>query len=1637
MTTTGHNILYMKKQLFTLIILVFTLGISNGQMEVDGVTLYGNEWIDYQKQYHKIKIAEDGMYKVTIPELRSAGLPVDVTPMTMLQLHSFGNDYPMYTSTDGIGGDSDFILFYGEKHRSQLDKFLYLDESNIFNPEYSLINEEAAYFISVADAPVAKLELIETNLTGNTLQPQPFYMHTAEQVYTDWFYKPVINSGNIQFSYPVGSEGFGTARETITNNTSSKFYTKTEQLTYGVNTANLGETLTIKIDSRGSNDDKHRVGVTALTYPKTFDFDGSKDHQVNLPGANGPRYVEISGYESSESVYLYDATANSIYKTVVKNGKHGVILPASETVSKMHLYSSSLEKQAIVGSEMSFVDYENMDHDYILLTHKSFMDDGMGNNYVQEYADYRASDLGGNYNPIVVDIQDLYEQFAYGVDRHYIAIRNFNHFVKEKWPSIRFLFMVGHSLEYKLYRKEQQIADNNDLFYVPTFGSPGSDVLLMSTKGTNTPIFAYGRIAARNTDELKGYLDKVKAFSAAKLLPQTIENKLWQKEVLHLSGGTTNIQDRIARHLSTMEDTIENNMYGANVSTFYKKSSSSVQIALSDQIFDRISNGTSIVTFFGHSSVGTFDFSLDEVENYDNQDKYPILLSLGCYSGNIHTTESKSVSKEFVLTPNKGSIAFLASTGAAYINEQYDYARDFYDLLGNEFYGKPIGEAIINVIASTDGSNSNNRITFLQQLALHGDPALVMQEAEGPDVLCNENNTKISPAQVDTYQDEFTFCFDVTNLGKALDTDLEIQIQHLNPRGEVETDSLLRVQLPSYSDEVCVVIPIKNRDLLGENTIKVNLDPDDKIEEFPSSEAEQNNSLITNGEEGYKFFILSNSANPLFPREYAIVNEQKVNLVASTYNAFDEPQLFHIQIDTTEFFDSPFLMNFNVDNAQGTFSKEVNLPLGAETVYYWRVSQDSTANEELGAAWNMSSFVYVPDVGKGWNQSHFFQLEDGELENMEFVDKSLKYVNNVKDIRFEILADGSRTGFFINEAPWDGWHPTSGDIGSAYGAAVVVLDPIKGETWVQDESEAGIYGSEPTKRFTTYFAFKGETDESKAALVNFLTNVVPDGYSVVISLRNSNNTEYNLSDWYSEIDEQGSFFNTLVNEGARELEELNSIGTVPYLIAFVKGDDERLITETYSLSEVDGVNTAFQITVLWDRGNLTSPKIGPSQNWQKLEWDVSYSENSQNDTVSIDIIGIDLMGSETELETNIKDFSKDISSIDAQQYPYIKLRYNSKDEIDFSTAQLSKLRILYTGMPDVALIPVGELKETYEQGEEVSVVVKLINLSEEDLGPFDVTYNVIDDNNNETKSVKNILTSLKSGEEMEEVFKIGTKDKSGEVNLQIIANESRNPTEEYYINNLALTKFTTSPDKISPVLDVTFDGINILENDIVSANPLINVTLKDNNQFLLLDDTQSFTLLLEYPGGDVRQVDNDSPAVIFIPATDGSNNKARLEYNPQLEEDGTYKLTVNARDASENIAGNSSYTVSFRVFNEEMVSNVFNYPNPFSTSTQFVFTLTGNEEPGNLLIRIMTVTGKVVKEITMAELGNVKVGINKTDYKWDGTDEYGDKLANGVYFYQVITKKIDGSDYTRFTDPTQNNTDYLFKEGFGKLVIMR
>jgi flagellar hook assembly protein FlgD len=103
---------------------------------------------------------------------------------------------------------------------------------------------------------------------------------------------------------------------------------------------------------------------------------------------------------------------------------------------------------------------------------------------------------------------------------------------------------------------------------------------------------------------------------------------------------------------------------------------------------------------------------------------------------------------------------------------------------------------------------------------------------------------------------------------------------------------------------------------------------------------------------------------------------------------------------------------------------------------------------------------------------------------------------------------------------------------------------------------------------------------------------------------------------------------------------------------------------------------------------------------------------------------------------------------------------------------------------------------------------------------------------------------------------------------------------------------------------------------------------------------------------------------------------------------------------------------------------------------RFVYTLTGDKIPDDLLIRITTITGKVVREVTKEEFGNIRIGNNISDFAWDGKDMYGDRLANGVYLYQVLSK-INGVDIERRINNKVRDENKFFVENTGKIYLMR
>ena len=95
----------------------------------------------------------------------------------------------------------------------------------------------------------------------------------------------------------------------------------------------------------------------------------------------------------------------------------------------------------------------------------------------------------------------------------------------------------------------------------------------------------------------------------------------------------------------------------------------------------------------------------------------------------------------------------------------------------------------------------------------------------------------------------------------------------------------------------------------------------------------------------------------------------------------------------------------------------------------------------------------------------------------------------------------------------------------------------------------------------------------------------------------------------------------------------------------------------------------------------------------------------------------------------------------------------------------------------------------------------------------------------------------------------------------------------------------------------------------------------------------------------------------------------------------------------------------FLVSNEAKLLYVYNYPNPTRGETQFTFKLT--QIPEEVRIKIFTIAGRLVKEIKLTS-ADLNYDFNKI--YWDGRDEDGDVLANGVYLYKVIMKAGDKTE---------------------------
>jgi hypothetical protein len=604
----------------------------------------------------------------------------------------------------------------------------------------------------------------------------------------------------------------------------------------------------------------------------------------------------------------------------------------------------------------------------------------------------------------------------------------------------------------------------------------------------------------------------------------------------------------------------------------------------------------------------------------------------------------------------------------------------------------------------------------------------------------------------------------------------------------------------------------------------------------------------------------------------------------------------------------------------------------------------------------------------------------------------------------------------------------------------------------------GLYGSHANQCYGSQerfynFEYRYTDTAIRRQAMNFMKNVIPDGAYVVVRNFTLDPTAFPgfpqafANDWLADEALYGpgnSLYSYLKSAGLSSIDSFYR--TRPFALVYKKNDPS--FTPRWVMGEgiYDNPTLSVDCPTPDTTGIIASPVFGPARAWKNLYWKGNTMDSQPGDDPRIDVIGIRKDGTVDTLIRNIvpTQQSVDVSSVSASTYPFVQLNMRNTDAVHVTPYQLNYWRLTYVPAPEGAVNP-GQyfaMKDTVEVGEPLQFKMAFKNIMNV---PFSDSMRVkltVTNRNNVTYtfSPKKLRVLSVSPDTLHITYPLDTRQFTGANNMYVEVNPDNDQLEQYHFNNFFYKSFYVRGDTINPLMDVTFDNVHIINGDIVSSKPNILIKLRD-------DDPSSLKVQVRYPGpaGILRPYNFGTDTLQFSSAGQQvpiSNNTATAVFKPYFEEDGVYELIVTGKDMSQNTAGAMEYRVKFEVINKPMISNMMNYPNPFTTSTAFVFTLTGSEVPQNIRIQILTVTGKVVREITKGELGPLRIGRNITEFKWDGTDQYGQKLANGVYLYRVITN-LNGKSLDKFTRRDDNNssnsdnTDKYFNKGYGKMYLMR
>ncbi|MCF0064441.1 C25 family cysteine peptidase [Dyadobacter chenwenxiniae] len=759
----------------SLIAALLTANMANAQWGAP----FANSWIHYGKPYVRIGVAKKGLHKISFSDLPGS-FPTDSPDK--IQLWRRGRQVSIISISDKE------ILFYAVPNDGASDSLLYRPMNSRINPYFSMYSDEGSYFLTLGDSPGHRAKVIDEPIDSN-VPLLPFHKENVATVFKNEYSlgttNPIGKPSFLNSFFELGASRTGKMQDKDgAGSLTGKFKLQ--------NLVNIAQKPTIKLLIHGRSDKEHKIEIyvgknskslrlvtvlassrftpTEYTFElKPEDTDADNSGMISLKTVNADRLDRFSltyyavefpqqfqiGNEPGKEFRLLPTKDNASRVSIkgasagftlldisdpdnpilLKGKNESVMVPRRAGKEQILLATKEVVKvDAAKIKEAKFQTSIPKEPDYIIITTDSLLEGA------KQFANYRASQVGGGFKPLVINILDIYNQFNYG-EPSPVAIRKFLAYMLTDGSKDKYLFLIGKSITQNEAMKRELPGE------VPTIGYPASDILLvegLAGAPQDVPAIPVGRLSAVTNQHVIDYLQKVKDY-------ESMKDYSWRKNVLHLNGGKTVGEiSQLKGLLTALEPDVEKGELGGKVKQFVKQKA--MQEPEPVNITAEVNAGVGLITFFGHGSWYITDLDMgyitDAARSYNNLHKYPMMYFNGCGVGNIfankfnqkpktaNSTDRITLSLDWLLAPNRGAIAIIANSYESYVSPSAAYLQRLYHFMFTDSATAhlPIGKiqmAVANDIVSKH--NDAHSIANVHQTLLQGDPALKLITINKPD----------------------------------------------------------------------------------------------------------------------------------------------------------------------------------------------------------------------------------------------------------------------------------------------------------------------------------------------------------------------------------------------------------------------------------------------------------------------------------------------------------------------------------------------------------------------------------------------------------------------------------------------------------------------------------------------------------------------------------------------------------------------------------------------------------------------------------------------------------------------------------------------------------------------------------------